>query len=177
MKNAPLSQSPSHLPVMIISLCVIAAIPRKVGKQESVLLLTFNDVQHPRRAGRKVLAVPRDVRHGPGRGAAVLCKRRLQRAWIVLSIAPHAAHAPPVAPAAMNRPTCADNTLGVNYVSFCLSRTCLAKCIGSSRERLETEKQRKQELFFEVSLCLSRACLGKIITFIYKWLKKIVFSP
>jgi hypothetical protein len=29
----------------------------------------------------------------------------------------------------------------------------------------------------EFSLCLSRACLGKIIVYIYKWLKKTVFSP
>eukprot|EP01046_Picozoa_sp_COSAG06_P026514 COSAG06_NODE_2284_length_7174_cov_5.515336_2_plen_81_part_00 len=30
--------------------------------------------------------------------------------------------------------------------------------------------------FFEISLCLSRACLGKKLHFIYKWLKKPVFS-
>ena len=35
---------------------------------------------------------------------------------------------------------------------------------------------RKTASFFEFSLCLSRACLGKMIVFIYKWLKKTVFT-
>eukprot|EP01046_Picozoa_sp_COSAG06_P013892 COSAG06_NODE_848_length_11971_cov_10.199882_14_plen_139_part_00 len=30
--------------------------------------------------------------------------------------------------------------------------------------------------FFEFSLCLSRACLGKMFVFIYKWLKRTVFT-
>jgi len=31
--------------------------------------------------------------------------------------------------------------------------------------------------FYEFFPCLSRACLGKMMHFIYKWLKKTVFSP
>jgi hypothetical protein len=35
---------------------------------------------------------------------------------------------------------------------------------------------RESGLVIEFSLCLSRACLGKMFAFVYKWLKKTVFS-
>jgi hypothetical protein len=44
-------------------------------------------------------------------------------------------------------------------------------------QRMEEHRAVRQNgLFFEFSLCLSPACLGKMIIFIYKWLKKPVFS-
>jgi hypothetical protein len=52
------------------------------------------------------------------------------------------------------------------------SFSCLQDKVGV--ERREAARKRP---FFEFSLCLSRACLGKKMNFIYKWLKKPVFSP
>eukprot|EP01046_Picozoa_sp_COSAG06_P054793 COSAG06_NODE_9868_length_1800_cov_67.102686_2_plen_154_part_00 len=60
----------------------------------------------------------------------------------------------------------------------CVSLLKFSRVPPSSSEFLLTWKLHLRENgpFLESSLCLSRACLGKMFSFMYKWLKKTVFT-
>ena len=53
---------------------------------------------------------------------------------------------------------------------------CAADEPFSAVSELTEAVLRKHGPFVEFSLCLSRACLGRMIVFIYKWLRKTVFT-